>query len=179
MSRDKPIRTWDKGNLRYSVYHKADENADINSFSQDYSDCTPEERKLYREQDRKRLESLERGEWWMLQIGVEITCRTAMAWSQPAIVGRAYLSGVESDSDKSHFDEVERELVDEAEIDFSHLKSALRTDTEVLISAATLIPCDCPVKRSGTRTKRICQGTCVNAKIIAQATARELTRVAS
>lgn len=79
----------------------------------------------YIEQDYKRAEAANRGEWGMWIVGCEIYIETASSWAAPTVVGRAYLHGVESDSGPEYIQEVALDMIFEAREDMKALQRSL------------------------------------------------------
>jgi hypothetical protein len=80
----------------------------------------------YIEEDYKRAEAYNRGEWCMMGVCVDIHVKTKTNWAVPPVVGRASVWGIESDSEPSYFDEVANDLVKEAKIDLKNLRKAIK-----------------------------------------------------
>ena len=79
----------------------------------------------YIEQDYARAEAYNRGDWYTLTVCCEIAIKTNAQWAIPTVVGRAYLSGVESDSGDEYLQEVAKGLIAEAKADLKTLREEL------------------------------------------------------
>ena len=141
-------KTIRRGKYTYHIKHVLDENPDL-SFLGVYSNSPGPEpfidrqergeqgRGTYRyfqhgcgdpdyiEQDYARMEAYNRGEWYMMGVTVEISVKTKTNWATDPIVARASLWGIESDSEASYFEQVEKELMHDARIDLKATKEAL------------------------------------------------------
>lgn len=140
-------RKIDHGALVITFTQKVDEHADtstLGTYSNTPDDCHIDReergdmgRSQYRyfnlgdgdadyiEQDYERAEAFNNNEWQYLTIGCEIAIKTAMNWAVPSVIGRAYLSGVESDSGDDYLKSVEADLLAEAWDDLHLLRAAL------------------------------------------------------
>lgn len=96
-------------------------------MAQNYTDCTLEEIAEYCRQDQERVDAYNREEWCYLQLGVELRVQNRMNWAVWTTVGRAYLAGVESDSEQSYIngeiDLLKHEAEADAEATFQALKA--------------------------------------------------------
>lgn len=92
----------------------------------DYTGCTADEIATYVEQDQQRLDAYRRGDWYFLRLGVELRVRNRNNWAVWATVGRAYLAGVESDSEQIYIDNELDSLRREAEADAHATYRALK-----------------------------------------------------
>jgi len=119
-------RTFEQDGFTVIVSREVDMDTDTSYFEQDYSECTPDEQEQYKEQDSKRLAAYHRGEWYYVGVCVSIRKQTASNWDDGGLeVGRASVWGIESDSDESHFEELERDMVAEAFSEVKRLREAL------------------------------------------------------
>jgi len=118
-------KTFEHNGFIITVTREPDEYGELDWLKQDYADCSPEEQAEYKAQDAARLEAYERGDWYLVRVGVEVQVKTATNWAVPPTVGRAYLHGIESDSEESYFLQTEAELLDEALTDARHTYEAL------------------------------------------------------
>lgn len=108
-------RTEKRGAFDIVIERREDEAPDLSYLEQDYSDVEDlTEREKYLQQDRERLEALHSGDWSMMYVLVTVRINNTNNWLVPHEVGRASLSGIESDSEESYFVQVENELIDEA-----------------------------------------------------------------
>jgi hypothetical protein len=122
------IKRWEEGNLVFHTFIGFDDDPDLSYLEQDYSkdkSISKREAKKYAEQDRKRLEAYNRGDWHMCYVGCEVFAKTKTNWAQPPMVARAYLHGIESDSEPSYFEQVAAELKHEALADLKSLKESI------------------------------------------------------
>lgn len=99
-----------------------------------YTGCTAEETAKYLSQDQSRLDAYNAVEWCYLQLGIELRIQTAANWAVWTTVGRAYLGGVESDSDESYIQAELERLKDEALHDAELVYKALADVTNTLPS---------------------------------------------
>lgn len=121
------IKEWREGKLLYRTFVGYDDSPDLSWLEWDYSTdstLTAEEARTYAAQDKERLEAYYRDEWHMVFVGCEIFAETRTHWSQPALVGRAYLHGIASDSGE-YINQVAKELVEEAKADMKTLQEVL------------------------------------------------------
>jgi hypothetical protein len=115
------IRTFEKNGFHYTVKHVIDGDADW-SYLAPESDDTPVEA----EAKRARLHDLRMGRWYHIGVVVEIRKQTTSNWADGGLeVGRASVWGVESDSGQGHLDEIEADMVAEAEAEVERLREAL------------------------------------------------------
>ena len=86
----------------------------------------------YIAQDQARLDAYNHGEWCYLTLGVELRIDTAQHCRAWTTVGRAYLSGVESDAEPSFIAECLEDLKAEARLDAkrTHLALCVAFETE-------------------------------------------------
>lgn len=111
------IRSWEYGPY---VYHITRESDNDTSYTR-IEDEGPE----YAEENRARGEEFRVGVWEYLTIGCEIYIKTDQYWAHPNLIGRAYLHGIESDSDDDYFAQMEEEMIEQAEQDLIRTREAL------------------------------------------------------
>jgi hypothetical protein len=91
-----------------------------------YSGCTDAEKAEYYKQDKKRFDGLLRGEWSYVGVAVRVLKQTSTNWANGGLeVGRSSVWGIESDSDESHFAEMERDEIAGALAEVDKLKAVL------------------------------------------------------
>ena len=117
------IAEWKEGNLAYVTFTERDGLPDLSYLTQEYSECTASERAEYKQQDKERLARYNIGEWYMVVVGCEVRCRPAN-WTESVLVGKSYLSGVESDSTDC-IEAAADEVTDQARENVKELKAAL------------------------------------------------------
>lgn len=119
-------RTFKQDGFTVIVSREIDMDPDMSYLEQDYSDCTPEEQEQYKEQDRQRIAAYNRGEWYYVGVCVSIRKQTKSNWADGGLeVGRASVWGTESDSEESHFAELEQDMIREAFAEVARLREAL------------------------------------------------------
>lgn len=79
----------------------------FNPNHENYEGCTEEEIRKYCRQDFDRMESLNAGDWYYIGIRAEAIIETGSGITQRVSSGGLW--GIESDSDKSYFEEVQNE----------------------------------------------------------------------
>ena len=102
--------------FKMRVIREVDEpgEPDYLTMTDRYDGVDADQRAEYEAQDAERLAAFTRGDWYYMYVGVELFIPTKQNWAALTRVGRAYLHGIESDSEESYFNEVAKELADEA-----------------------------------------------------------------
>ena len=128
-------RKFEQDGFLVIVTHEIDEDPDTSYLTQEYEDCTPEERADYKAQDAARLKSLERGDWYYMGVCVSIRKQTDTHWADGGLeVGRASVWGIESDSDASFIAEMARDMIAGAFREVENLRRALCVPVSVSLA---------------------------------------------
>jgi hypothetical protein len=122
-------RTFEKDGFRYIVSHiLEDDNPKSHGLgdASNYAGLSVAEQKQYLAQDAERIAAYNRGDWHYIGVAVDIRKNTTSNWADGgAIVGRASIWGIESDSEPSYITQTEEETIAEAEAEIARLRAAL------------------------------------------------------
>lgn len=121
-------KTIQRNGLEFAIDWAHDPDADLSHLTDEsrYVGLSKKERSECEAQDIARLNAYENDEWQMLYCTVTAKINNANNWVVPHSVGRASLSGIESDSDETYCAEVEEELIGEAVEDAKLTLEALK-----------------------------------------------------
>jgi hypothetical protein len=102
----------------FTVRTEQDYDPDLSYLTQDYTGVGDlVERAHYSNDDEQRLSDYHKGYWWMQTMSVDCTIKTAVNWAVPHTVGRASLSGIESDTAPEYLEQIQELLIQEAKHD--------------------------------------------------------------
>jgi hypothetical protein len=110
------LRTETRGALIIETYLSTDEHGRLDHLLDPdrYAGIDADERAKYESQDAERIDAYERGDWDLVGVCCDVRIVTDTRWAVPTIVGRASIWGVESDSDRSYFEELRRMMIADA-----------------------------------------------------------------
>ena len=131
---DSPDTSWlgeysNKPNSEYSIDRKergdqgSREYQYFNLPFENYKGIPKKEILKYCEQDYERIESFNKGNWYFLGIKVEAEIQTSKNGKEWLInrISSGGLFGIESDSESSYFEEIEKEQINELKIQLLEL----------------------------------------------------------